>query len=50
LNQIDPSLPSTKLELFGPDTDSGTFDFFTDKINGEGAYRARTTSPRLTTT
>ena len=35
LNQIDPSLPSTKLELFGPDTDSGTFDFFTDKINGE---------------
>jgi len=35
LNQVNPSLPSTKLELFGPDTDSGTFDFFTDKINGE---------------
>jgi phosphate transport system substrate-binding protein len=35
LSEIDPSLPSTKLELFGPDTDSGTFDFFTDKINGE---------------
>jgi phosphate transport system substrate-binding protein len=35
LSEIDPSLPDTKLELFGPDTDSGTFDFFTDKINGE---------------
>ena len=29
-----------KLALFGPGTDSGTFDFFTDKINGEeGASR-----------
>jgi phosphate transport system substrate-binding protein len=35
LSEIDSSLPDTKLELFGPDTDSGTFDFFTDKINGE---------------
>jgi phosphate transport system substrate-binding protein len=35
LSEIDPSLPDTKLTLFGPDTDSGTFDFFTDKINGE---------------
>jgi phosphate transport system substrate-binding protein len=35
LSEIDPSLPKTKLTLFGPDTDSGTFDFFTDKINGE---------------
>ena len=24
-----------QLELFGPGTDSGTFDFFTDQINGE---------------
>ena len=32
--------PDGKLELFGPGTDSGTFDFFTDKINGEeGASR-----------
>jgi phosphate transport system substrate-binding protein len=23
------------MKLFGPGTDSGTFDFFTDKINGE---------------
>jgi phosphate transport system substrate-binding protein len=35
LKDVDPSLPDTKLELFGPDTDSGTFDFFTDQINGE---------------
>src|SRR5215213_6700101 len=35
LSGIDPSLPDAQLELFGPDTDSGTFDFFTDVINGE---------------
>jgi phosphate transport system substrate-binding protein len=35
LSELGGGLPSTKLELFGPDTDSGTFDFFTDKINGE---------------
>jgi phosphate transport system substrate-binding protein len=32
--------PDAELSLFGPGTDSGTFDFFTDKINGEeGASR-----------
>jgi phosphate transport system substrate-binding protein len=35
LNEIDPTLPDTELSLFGPGTDSGTFDFFTDVINGE---------------
>jgi phosphate transport system substrate-binding protein len=35
LTQIDWSLPDTKLSLFGPGTDSGTFDFFTEEINGE---------------
>jgi phosphate transport system substrate-binding protein len=35
LNQVNSSLPSTKLSLFGPGTDSGTFDFFTEQINGE---------------
>jgi phosphate transport system substrate-binding protein len=34
-NEIDPSFPSVEAKLFGPGTDSGTFDFFTDKINGE---------------
>ena len=34
-NQINPKFPDTKVSLFGPGTDSGTFDFFTDEINGE---------------
>jgi phosphate transport system substrate-binding protein len=39
-NQVDPSFPDEKLTLFGPGTDSGTFDYFTDAINGEeGASR-----------
>jgi phosphate transport system substrate-binding protein len=40
-NQVDPSFPEEKLSLFGPGTDSGTFDYFTDVINGdEGASRS----------
>jgi phosphate transport system substrate-binding protein len=35
LSQLDPSLPDTELTLFGAGTDSGTFDFFTEEINGE---------------
>jgi len=35
LSQVDPKLPDTELSLYGPGTDSGTFDFFTDAINGE---------------
>jgi phosphate transport system substrate-binding protein len=35
LSEIDPKLPDAQLSLFGPGTDSGTFDFFTDEINGE---------------
>jgi phosphate transport system substrate-binding protein len=39
-NQIDPSFPDQPLTLAGPGTDSGTFDYFTDEINGEeGASR-----------
>jgi phosphate transport system substrate-binding protein len=39
-NQVDPSFPDAELALFGPGTDSGTFDFFTKEINGEeGAIR-----------
>ena len=34
-NEINPKFPSTKATLFGPGSDSGTFDFFTDEINGE---------------
>src|ERR671919_1694232 len=35
LADIDPKLPDTELTLFGPGTDSGTFEFFTEEINGE---------------
>ena len=35
LSQIDPKLSTEKLSLYGPGTDSGTFDFFTAKVNGE---------------
>ena len=39
--QVDPKFPAEKLDLYGPGTDSGTFDYFTDEINGEeGASRA----------
>jgi phosphate transport system substrate-binding protein len=39
-NQLDPSFPDEEITLFGPGTDSGTFDYFTDVINGEeGASR-----------
>ena len=35
LSEIKDGAPSTELSLYGPGTDSGTFDFFTDEINGE---------------
>jgi phosphate transport system substrate-binding protein len=40
-NQVDPSFPDQPLTLFGAGTDSGTFDYFTEAVNGEeGAIRA----------
>lgn len=33
--EIDASFPDEPLKLFGPGTDSGTFDFFTAQINGK---------------
>jgi phosphate transport system substrate-binding protein len=39
-SDIDPSFPDQKVALFGPGTDSGTFEFFTEEITGEeGAQR-----------
>ena len=34
-NEVDPGFPDEELPLFGAGTDSGTFDYFTDAINGE---------------
>jgi phosphate transport system substrate-binding protein len=40
-DQVNPDFPNEKIELYGPGTDSGTFDYFTDEINGEeGASRS----------
>ena len=39
-DQVNPEFPAEPIELYGPGTDSGTFDYFTDEINGEeGASR-----------
>jgi phosphate transport system substrate-binding protein len=34
-HDLDAKFPDVKLKLFGPGTDSGTFDFFTEVINGK---------------
>lgn len=39
-NQVRSDFPDAPLTLYGPGTDSGTFDYFTDTVNGEeGASR-----------
>jgi phosphate transport system substrate-binding protein len=32
---VDPKFPDEEIKLFGAGTDSGTFDYFTEAINGE---------------
>ncbi len=34
-NELDPNWPDEKIVLFGADTDSGTFDYFTEVICGK---------------
>lgn len=34
-NQVRAGLPKGKMRLFGPGADSGTFDYFTEEINGK---------------
>jgi phosphate transport system substrate-binding protein len=39
-SDVRPSWPAEPIRLYGPGTDSGTFDYFTETINGEsGASR-----------
>ena len=39
-SDVDPGWPQQDIVLYGPGTDSGTFDYFTEAINGEsGAVR-----------
>ena len=35
-DDVRPEWPAEPLRLYGPGTDSGTFDYFTEVINGEG--------------
>ncbi len=40
-SQVRPGFPNEPLTLYGPGTDSGTFDYFTDAVAGEeGASRS----------
>lgn len=34
--QVSPQGPNVALQLFGPGTASGTFDYFTEAVNGDG--------------
>jgi phosphate transport system substrate-binding protein len=34
-NDLDPSFPNEKIVLYGPDSDSGTFDYFNEVICGK---------------
>ena len=34
-SQVRSGFPDERIRLYGPDTDSGTFDYFTDEINGD---------------
>lgn len=40
-SEVDPSWPAEEIKLYGPGADSGTFDYFTEAINGK-EKRSRT--------
>jgi phosphate transport system substrate-binding protein len=43
-NQVDSKFPNEELAIFGPDAESGTYDFFTEEVLGdpeEGAPKPR---------
>jgi phosphate transport system substrate-binding protein len=44
-NQVRSDFPDEKMELFGAGTDSGTFDYFTEAINGEEGATRKDYSP-----
>lgn len=35
-NQVDPDWPAEEIKMYAPGVDSGTFDYFTEAINGDG--------------
>ncbi len=44
-SDVDPSWPSEDIKLFGPGSDSGTFDYFTEVINGKDKVTRTDYSP-----
>ena len=44
-NQVRSSFPDEKMELFGAGTDSGTFEYFNEAINGDKAATRKDYSP-----
>jgi len=34
-NQVNPAWPKTAIKLYGPGAESGTFDYFTEAVNGK---------------
>ena len=40
-NQINPKWPNEPLALFGPGSDSGTFDYFTEAVTGKAQVEPR---------
>jgi phosphate transport system substrate-binding protein len=44
-NQVKDGFPDQGMELFGAGTDSGTFDYFTEAINGEEGATRKDYSP-----
>jgi phosphate transport system substrate-binding protein len=34
-NQVDPSFPDEEIAVFGPDSESGTYDFFNEEVLGD---------------
>ncbi len=40
-NQVRADFPRVKMPLFGAGTDSGTFEYFTEQVNGRPAKRSR---------
>ncbi|HEX8341491.1 MAG TPA: PstS family phosphate ABC transporter substrate-binding protein [Tepidisphaeraceae bacterium] len=44
-NQVNPAWPEQALKLFGPGPDSGTFDYFTEAVNGKSKASRKDYTP-----
>jgi phosphate transport system substrate-binding protein len=44
-NQVNPAYPNQPLQLFGPGTASGTFDYFTEAVNGKAKSSRSDSTP-----